>query len=148
MSRLYYPSETDNPSSKFVKTNVKQKDKVRRIVNRKFIPFHFQIKTYYLFDAHYPMDNRLRRIIFLSREYGRFWTNNPSDFIRRILKTDHPSQVWKRPIYSTSIFFPLRWLRLGSGPLCGWKSWCLAVSLPYHLAFRHGYADDFHWICR
>ena len=33
------------------------------------------------------MDNRLRRIIFLSREYGRFWTNKPSDFIRRNLKT-------------------------------------------------------------
>ena len=87
MSRLYYPSETDNPSSKFVKTNEKQKDKVRRIVNRKLRPSHFQIKTYYLSDAHYPMDNRLRRIIFLSREYGRFWTNKPSDFIRLNLKT-------------------------------------------------------------
>ena len=93
MSRLDYPSETNNPSSKSVKTNGKQKDKVRRIVNRKLRPFHFQIKTYYLFDAHYKMDNRLRRIICLSCEYGQFWTNNPSDLIRRILKTDHSSQV-------------------------------------------------------
>ena len=81
MSRLDYPSQKDNPSSKSVKTNVKQKDKVRRIVNRKWRQFHFQIKTSYLFDVHYPMDNRLRRIICLSREYGQFWTNNPSDFI-------------------------------------------------------------------
>ena len=32
-------------------------DKVRRIVHPKLKPFHFQIKTYYLYDANYPMDN-------------------------------------------------------------------------------------------
>ena len=35
----------------------KQMDKVRWIVHSKLKPFHFQIKTYYLYDANYPMDN-------------------------------------------------------------------------------------------
>ena len=47
--------ETDNPSSKSVKIDGKQMDKVRRIVHPKLRPFHFQIKTYYLSaDANYP----------------------------------------------------------------------------------------------
>ena len=50
----------------------KQLDKVRRIVHPKLKPSHFQIKTYYLFDAYYPMDN-------------------PS-------QTYSPSVVWTRPI--------------------------------------------------
>ena len=32
-------------------------EKVRRIVHPKLKQFHFQIKTYYLYDANYPMDN-------------------------------------------------------------------------------------------
>ena len=32
-------------------------DKVRRIVYPKLKPTHFQIKTYYLFDSNYPIDN-------------------------------------------------------------------------------------------
>ena len=35
----------------------KQLDKVRRIVYPKLKLLHFQIKTYYLYDAYYPMDN-------------------------------------------------------------------------------------------
>ena len=31
-------------------------DKIRWIVHPKLRPFHFQIKTYYLSDANYPMD--------------------------------------------------------------------------------------------
>ena len=49
--------ETDNPSSKSVKTDGKQMDKVRRIIHEIFRPFHFQIKTYYLSGANYPTDN-------------------------------------------------------------------------------------------
>ena len=35
----------------------KQLDKVRQIVHPKLKPFHFQMKTYYLYDANYPVDN-------------------------------------------------------------------------------------------
>ena len=52
-----YMSETDNPSSKSVKIDGKQMDKVRWIVPPKLRPFHFQIMTYYLSDANYPTDN-------------------------------------------------------------------------------------------
>ena len=67
-----YPFETDNPSSKLVKIDGKQVDKVRRIVHLKFRPFYFQIKTYYLSEAIYLTDNSSQ--------------------------TDNPSLVWIRPI--------------------------------------------------
>ena len=51
------PSEMDKPSSKSVKIDGKQMDKVRRIVHPKLTPFHFQTKTYYLSNANYPTDN-------------------------------------------------------------------------------------------
>ena len=57
-----FPLEKDsawdgNPCSKSVKIDGKLMDKVRRIVHPKLRPFHFQIKTYYLWDANYPTDN-------------------------------------------------------------------------------------------
>ena len=47
LSLAVFKLEKDNPSSKSVKTDGKQMDKVRRIIHPKFRPFHFQIKTYY-----------------------------------------------------------------------------------------------------
>ena len=52
-----YASETDNPSSKSVKIDGKQLDKARRIVHQKLSPFHFQIKTYCVYDTNSPTDN-------------------------------------------------------------------------------------------
>ena len=51
VSRL---SETDNPSSNCPS---KFAGKVRRMVQSKLKPFHFQIKTYHLSDANYQTDN-------------------------------------------------------------------------------------------
>ena len=47
----------DNSSSKSVILTDKQMDKVRRVVHPKLKPLPFQIKTYYLYEANYPMDN-------------------------------------------------------------------------------------------
>ena len=77
------PSPTDIPSPIFSEgrgrlytgymERIIPSSKVRWIVHSKsiFIPFHFQIKTYYLSDANHQ-------------------TNNPSH-------TNNPSLVWKRP---------------------------------------------------
>ena len=52
-----YASETDNPSSKSVKIDGKQLDEARRMVHQKLSPFHFQIKTYCVYDTNSPTDN-------------------------------------------------------------------------------------------
>ena len=41
----------------FSKLTDEQMDKVRRIVHQKLKPFHFQMKSYYLYGANYPTDN-------------------------------------------------------------------------------------------
>ena len=46
-----------NPSSKSVKIDGKLMDVVRRVAHPKLRPFHYQIKTYFLFDANYATDN-------------------------------------------------------------------------------------------
>ena len=48
--------ETDNPSSKSVKSDGKQMDKVRQIVHPKFNHSIFKLR-HYLSDANYPTDN-------------------------------------------------------------------------------------------
>ena len=50
--------ETDNPSSKSVKSNGKTEyGKSQAHYSSKLRPFHFQINTYYLSDSNYPTDN-------------------------------------------------------------------------------------------
>ena len=41
----------------FSKLTDEQMDKVRRIVHQKLKPFHFQMKSYYLYGANYPTDD-------------------------------------------------------------------------------------------
>ena len=70
-------------------------DKVRWIVHPKLRPFYFQIKTYYLSDPNYPMDNP-------------FQTDNPSlvwliiiiiiIIITRIFIQDNLSVLIKRTV--------------------------------------------------
>ena len=62
----------DNPSLNPSKLTEKQMDKVRWIVHLKLRPFYYQIKTYYLCDPDYPMDNPFQ--------------------------TDNPSLVWIRSL--------------------------------------------------
>lgn len=47
MIHLHHPSKLTD----------KNMDKVRQIVHPILRPFHFEIKTYNLSDANYPMDN-------------------------------------------------------------------------------------------